>query len=194
VRRDAAEVHESTMIPRVIETGRLMLRPPELRDADTIFEIQSDPEWAKYQLEPPYTRKRAEHAAAYMVLCDWNTQANWAVTLDGEMIGTVNLTFEAAGRIGSLGYGIHKRMWGQGFAREAITAVLDRAFAAETFSRVRAHTKPLNERSVGLLRRLRFTHEGTLRANQLQGGTELVDEAVFGLLRDEWGSDIEAGR
>jgi ribosomal-protein-alanine N-acetyltransferase len=175
------------MVPRVIETARLNLRPLELRDVDPIFEIQSDPEWAEYQLEPPYTRRRAEHAVAFMVLCDWNTQSNWAVILDGEMIGTVNLTFESAGRIGDLGFGIHKRLWGQGFAREAITAVLDRAFAAsETFSRVRAHTKPLNERSVSLLRRLGFTHEGTLRANRLQGESELVDEAVFGLLREEW--------
>jgi ribosomal-protein-alanine N-acetyltransferase len=174
------------MIRKVIETERLLLRPPELRDVDAIFEIQSDSEWAEYQLEPPYTRARAEHAVAYMVLCDWNTQANWAVVLAGEMVGTVNLTFAAGGRIGSLGYGVHKRMWGQGLAREAITAVLDHAFAAETFSRARAHTKPQNERSVGLLRRLGFTHEGTLRANQLQSGGELVDEAVFGLLREEW--------
>jgi [ribosomal protein S5]-alanine N-acetyltransferase len=174
------------MIPKVIETERLKLRPLELYDADPLFEIQGDPEWSKYQLEPPYTRRRAEHAVAYMVLCDWNSQANWAVTLDGEMIGTVNLTFEGAGRIGSLGYGVHKRRWGQGLAREAIAAVLDRAFAAsDTFARVRAHTKPLNERSVGLLLRLGFTHEGTLRANRLQGA-ELVDEAVYGLLRGEW--------
>jgi RimJ/RimL family protein N-acetyltransferase len=175
------------MIPKEIETERLKLRPPELRDVDAIFEIQSDAEWARHQLTPPFTRRQAEQSVAYMVLCEWNTQANWAVTLDGETIGTVNLTFEMAARIGVLGYGIHRRRWGQGFAREAITAVLNRAFAGnEVFSRVRAHTKPVNERSVGLLRRLGFTHEGTLRANQLQGGSELVDEAVFGLLREEW--------
>jgi RimJ/RimL family protein N-acetyltransferase len=180
-------VHEHVMIPKLIESARLKLRPPEPHDVDAIFEIQSDPEWAKYQLEPPYTRRRAEHAVAYMVLCDWNTQSNWAITLEGEVVGTVNLTFESAGRIGDLGFGLHKRLWGRGFAREAITAVLDRAFAAsETLCRVRAHTKPQNERSVSLLRRLGFAHEGTLRANRLQGGNELVDEAVFGLLRQEW--------
>jgi RimJ/RimL family protein N-acetyltransferase len=175
------------MIAREIETERLKLRPPELRDADPIFEIQSDAEWARYQLTPPFTRTQAEQSVAYMVLCEWNTQANWAVTLDDDTIGTVNLTFEKAARIGVLGYGIQRSLWGHGFAREAITAVLNRAFAGdENFSRVRAHTKPLNERSVGLLRRLGFTHEGTLRANQLQDGSELVDEAAFGLLREEW--------
>jgi len=42
-----------------------------------------------------------------------------------------------------------------------------------------------NTRSIRVWEKLGFTHEGTLRANTFEKG-EFVDEAVFGLLREEW--------
>ena len=60
-----------------------------------------------------------------------------------------------------------------------------------TFSRyrelgkIRAHTDPDNAASIRVLEKLGFSLEGVLRKNQFVKG-EFVDEAVFGLLREEW--------
>jgi len=185
MRRRSAEWQ---VLPDEIETARLKLRPIKLQDVDPIFESQSDPEWARYELLPaPFTRKDAERFVASMVLRDRKTNPVWVVTLGGEVIGTASMASVKNWKIAALGYGIHRRAWGQGFARETVGAVLDRSFAAyRQLRKVRAHTDPRNERSIRLLRRLGFTLEGTLRANQLNGRNEFVDEAVFGLLREEW--------
>jgi RimJ/RimL family protein N-acetyltransferase len=42
-----------------------------------------------------------------------------------------------------------------------------------------------------LLEKLGFTHEGTLRAGGLTAKGELVDGAIYGLLRSEW--QVRAG-
>ena len=46
-----------------------------------------------------------------------------------------------------------------------------------------------NERSRGLLRKLGFVYEGTLRQRQFVGG-RFRDEYHYGLLRDEWRSSL----
>ena len=50
----------------------------------------------------------------------------------------------------------------------------------EQLRRIRAQTDLRNARSIRVLEKLGFTHEGTLRANTYEKG-EFVDEAVFGL-------------
>jgi len=51
--------------------------------------------------------------------------------------------------------------------------------------RIEAVTDDINERSKGLLRKLGFTHEGTLRLRFYFRG-RFWDEHYFGLLKDEW--------
>ena len=53
--------------------------------------------------------------------------------------------------------------------------------------RIEAVVDEGNERSQGLLRKLGFMHEGTLRQRQFVAG-RFRDEYHFGLLKDEWRS------
>jgi RimJ/RimL family protein N-acetyltransferase len=108
------------------------------------------------------------------------------MTLGGEVIGIVRLSFECDHRIAVLGYGVHKRHWGKGLSEEGARSIVDHAFVYyEHLRRIRAQTDLRNARSIRVLEKLGFTHEGTLRANTFEKG-EFVDEAVFGLLREEW--------
>jgi [ribosomal protein S5]-alanine N-acetyltransferase len=170
-----------------ITTVRLLLRPFSWSDADALFDYASDPAYARFQSGPEdFTRTAGDKFLAGLILREPETQPVWAITLKGRVVGIVNLSFESGHRVAVLGYGLHKDLWGQGLASEAVTSVLNATFAEyEQLRRVRAHTDLRNVRSTRLLAKLGFTHEGTLRADQFARG-ELVDGAIYGLLREEW--------
>lgn len=176
------------MLPELIRTARLTLRPFSLGDSADVFAYStSDPNWSRYQRMPlPYTPRAAEQFVAELVLRDPSIKPAWAMTREDRVIGIVSMPFHSEHRIAVLGYGVHASHWGKGLAREAAQAVIDQAFQCfEQLKRVRAHTSPMNSRSIRVLEKLGFTHEGTLRSNQYERG-EFHDEAIFGMLREEW--------
>jgi ribosomal-protein-alanine N-acetyltransferase len=66
----------------------------------------------------------------------------------------------------TLGYALAPSCWGQGLMQECLSAVLPDVFAgglAESVRRVQAWVLDDNGRSSGLLQKLGFRHEGTLR-------------------------------
>ena len=176
-----------TALPDRIVTDRLVLRPFAWSDADALYDYASDPEYARFQSGPDdYTRAASDRFLAELMLHDPEVRPVWAITQDDRVMGIVSLSFESGHRIAVLGYGLHRRLWGQGLAGEAVGAVLDAAFTdAAALQRVRAHTDARNGRSIAVLQKLGFAHEGLLRRNAFSHG-EYCDEAVFGLLREEW--------
>ena len=170
-----------------IQTTRLILRPFCIRDADALFDYSGDVEWGRFQgLAEPYTRQEADRFLASLLLRDWKVQPTWAMTMGGTVIGIVSLKFEAECRIAVLGYGVHKKHWGQGLCAEGAGAAIGQAFEkCGPLQRIRAHTDARNSGSIRVLEKLKFKHEGTLRSNGFFKG-EFVDEAIFGLMRTEW--------
>lgn len=57
-----------------------------------------------------------------------------------------------------IGWQLARDAWGQGYATEGATAVLEFAFSQLGLSEVVAHTTRRNERSRAVMRRLRMTH------------------------------------
>jgi len=170
-----------------ITTARLVLRPFSWVDADALFDYASNPDYARFQSGPDdFNRAASDKFLAELMLRERDVRPVWAITVEDHVVGIVTLNFESGHRIAVLGYGLHRDLWGQGLAGEAVRAVLDEAFAEYAMlHRVRAQTDLRNVRSSGLLAKLGFTHEGTLRAEVGRGG-ELVNGAIYGLLREEW--------
>jgi RimJ/RimL family protein N-acetyltransferase len=118
---------------------------------------------------------------------DWDERPVWAIARSGSVIGLVSLVFEADHRIAQLGYGIHRDHRGLGLTGEAVYAVLADAFAAYAqLARVAAHTDARNRSSTRLLEKLGFVREATLRSGGVTARGELVDAALYALLRAEW--------
>jgi ribosomal-protein-alanine N-acetyltransferase len=174
-------------LPDRMATTRLLMRPFEADDVPAVFEYASDPEYIRYQSGPDVlTREIAETFVADLMSRDRLQRPAWAITIDDRVVGIANLMFEGNHRVAVLGYGLRRNLWGRGFAREAVRAVLEAAFRdCEPLRRVRAHTDARNLASTRLLSSIGFRHEGTLRRNQLSRGEE-IDEAICGLLREEW--------
>jgi ribosomal-protein-alanine N-acetyltransferase len=84
-----------------------------------------------------------------------------------------------------IGYALGKTWWGQGYASEAIQALIDYAFVVLGLRRLTAHVDTRNQASHQLLLKLGFTHEGILREDSVMKG-ELTSGNIYGLLRREW--------
>jgi RimJ/RimL family protein N-acetyltransferase len=177
------------MVPERLKTTRLMLRPFSVADAHAVFSYwQSDPGWERYNASVPSDFSERDAQAFVTEVCARSREdsASWAVVHRETVVGIVSMTFEQNHRIAVIGYGIHGDLRGRGLSAEAARVVLEHAFAAyPQLRRVRAHTDADNSASIGVLMKLGFSREGTLRRNQFVKN-EFRDEVVFGLLREEW--------
>lgn len=175
------------MLPDIIETVRLRLRPFRLLDVDDVLVYASDPEWARYLPVPqPYTPAAAEKFIAGQVLLDREVHPAWAIEQVGVVIGGINMRFHFDHGVGEMGYSIARSHWGRGLATEAARAVMDAAFAAYAhLQRIRAMADARNVGSLRVMEKLGMVREGVLRHNRLVRG-EFIDEVWCGVLRTEW--------
>ena len=177
------------MLPDQLETTSLILRPFTANDAAAVYKYwQSDSGWELFNASVPsdFSENDAKRFVAEMSNRSRKDQPNWAIVHQDLVVGVVSLTFEQDQRIAVIGYGIHGDLRGRGLSAEAARAVIDQAFSEyPRLNKIRAHTDGENSASIRVLQKLGFSREGTLRSNQFVKG-RFCDEAVFGLLRDEW--------
>ena len=173
-----------------LETPRLILRRIEPGDADAIFATFSDAVAMEYYGEAPH-RSIADARELIRRQQAWYARREgirWGITRrgDDEVIGSCGLfNFDEGFHRAETGYELRRAQWRRGIMTEALGAMLAFAFAEMGLRRVEAVVDDVNERSKGLLRKLGFTHEGTLRQRFRFGG-RFLDEHYFGLLADEW--------
>ncbi|MDX3910988.1 MAG: GNAT family N-acetyltransferase [Sphingobium sp.] len=171
--------------PERLATDRLTLRPLLPTDAEALFPAFSDPELMTWWSSGPHAT--VEETRAYIAPDggygdEWLA---WAITLsDKEAMGRVGAGMRRPG-VWEIGYLLRRDLWGKGFAREAVGAVVDHLFADKAARRVFADVDPDNVLSIGLLRRLGFKEEGRLRG-EWKTHLGVRDSLIFGLLRDEW--------
>lgn len=140
-------------------TPRLVLRRFQPGDLPDLHACLSDPETVKFE---PYTPKTlAETCQALR----WRLSSSemLAVELEGKVIGNVYLGKRDFQTL-ELGYLLNRDFWHQGYAAEACTALINRAFEGG-IHRIYAECDPENSASWRLLERLGFSREGHLRQN-----------------------------
>ena len=125
----------------------------------------------------------------YLRRCRRRNQESFFVVRNdsGALVGVINVNeivrygFQSA----YLGYYAFARHAGQGFMREGLTLVIDRAFGALGLHRLEANIQPANGRSIALVRALGFRLEGFSR-RYLKIGGRWRDHERWALLADEW--------
>jgi len=120
-----------------LDTERLLLRQPVVRDIPTIVQLANEPTVANMTLNIPYPYQESD--AVY-----WLNAANqgfasglhrvFAIELrqTGQFIGGIGLTIEPRFNRAEAGYWVGKPFWNQGVATEALRAVL--AFGFDTLA------------------------------------------------------------
>ncbi len=169
-----------------IKTARLVLRAFEPDDAANFAAYRNHPEVARLQTWESYTLEQAQMLIAQMQRLQQPTPNQWyqiAVTLEGKLIGDV--AFKLQDRQAEIGFSFDPTFQGQGFAFEAVTAVLEFAFTHLKLHRLHATTDPRNTGSIRLLEKLGFRKEGHLLENFWFKGA-WADDLLYGLLAREF--------
>ena len=171
-----------------MRTDRLLLRPFNLSDVDDVYAYASDPEWGRFlPLPDPYLRKHAEEFVARSVIRPRDTPI-FAITLDGTVIGGIDVRVDVANKTAELGYSISRAHWGKGMMAEAATAVIDWAFSEFGLAKVGARADLENRQSWRVMEKLGMTREGVLRSTQasMADPCRREDTVHYGVLREEW--------
>lgn len=178
-----------TQFPR-LETTRLLLRQIQPEDAEALFATFSDEEVMEFYGHVSH-KSLDDSRELIRQQQTWYAQREgirWGITLKGEdrVIGSCGFyLFDEDSQRAETGYELNRSFWRQGIITEAMSAILHYAFTELLLHRVEAVVDANNERSKGVLRKLGFTHEGTLR-ERFFFGERFRDDHYFGLLKDEW--------
>jgi RimJ/RimL family protein N-acetyltransferase len=175
-----------------IRTGRLLLRPLTIDDADGLLRYRSRRDVSRYVPFEPMTRAEILDRIAGVWARTELTDEGQALTLGVELAGTGRLagdvvlfwrTREHQG--GELGYVLDPELSGHGYATEAAEAVLRLGFEDLGLHRIIARIDERNEPSARLARRLGMRQEARLVENELFKG-EWSNELDFAMLASEW--------
>jgi ribosomal-protein-alanine N-acetyltransferase len=171
-----------------LTTKRLCLRPIRVLDAEALFAARGDDEVMRWW-DWPAQKSVAEVEAVFRANIPEPGEGNtlwWAAALDacGPAIGECDLSeIDRHHRRAEVGFLFARAHWGNGFAQEAVQAVIDFAFGPLDLERLSAQCHVGNESSVRLLERLGFVCEGRLKSHTVRDG-ERRDCLVYGLIRD----------
>lgn len=175
-----------------IRTERLILRHPELGDAEAAYRRRSLPEVARYQdWELPYTREQAERSVAASAALDGLTDGKGMnlTVVDADapdrILGDVFVGLKWSGRAATIGYTFHPDHWGRGYATEATRALIDHLFTGVGVGRVEASLHPENPPSARVLEACGMVFEGLTRQS-FWVGDECSDDMFYGMTRADW--------
>ena len=173
-----------------LTTSRLRLRALVPTDVPALYAIFGDVEVVRYWSAPPLTDLAGAAAlqAEIHALFQARTLLQWGIVRADEdtVLGTCTLAeIDLQHQRAAIGFALGRASWGQGFAREAVQALVDFAFTELELRRLAADADPRNLRSLHLLESLGFAREGFQRECYFVMD-EWQDAVLVGLLRREW--------
>lgn len=173
---------------------RLILRRARRSDVEPLLISWGDPEMTRYTGTKQDVRGFLEQLVADMQAKspgDGGPGGPWYQFIverkeDGLLVGDLGAGFDVPGeRQVELGYRILPEHHRQGYAREAVAALIDWLIAEHGIHRLVGVAAALNHASTSVLRSLGFRREGRFRQSFLCDG-EWLDDEYYALLASEW--------
>lgn len=164
------------------------LRPICATDAAPWYDYLRDPDVIQHtswnvggeaqleaQIRAKYLSTEADHPIRYAL----------TELANDRLVGTIGLNgISRENRHAEIAYDLAPGQWGRGLAGEACTALARWAVARLGLVRIHAHVLDTNTRSIRVLEKCGFTHEGTLRCYRVVRG-ESRDFQLYSLLAKE---------
>ena len=176
-----------TIAHNSVETPRLLLREPELADAQAFMGIMWDPEVVEQKqvtlLEPPGGLDLALKNTGDMRR-QWELRGygQWSVVekLTGEVIGIVGFYHPPREWPGvDLGWVVHRSRWGHGFATEAAMAALGWIWEHTPVDRIISLIAPDDLRSIRVATKIgRTLRAGRHRPREWRSRARLHDRQI----------------
>ena len=176
----------------LIESERLILRQLTPEDAPDFFACYADPEVFRYSRHSEETSlQSATHTLSILfkrhqeriMLC-------WAIVLkeNQHFMGRIQMQSDEVHRAG-VGYQLGKQYWGNGYATEALRAVIAYLFEQTTVNRIDAATWSENTASARVLEKAGMCFEGLARQRRFAKGA-LRDIKFYAILREDFFHDV----
>jgi len=142
----------------VLETKRLCLRAPRLEDAKTVAMLANDRRIAENVARIPHPYKMSD-AETFVGRANETGEAVFLITLrDETIIGACGIMLQE--QAAELGYWLGVPFWGQGYATEALHAVIDYAFTDLAHESLQAGARVTNPGSRRVLEKCGFQWTG----------------------------------
>ena len=173
---------------------RLVLRKPRESDFEPLLASWADPDSVKYTsgredlpsfLERMIADMRAKQPG------DRDPGGPWFQYVierseDGAVIGDLGVGFFVPGeRQVELGYRMHPAHRRNGYAKEALSALISHLIEAHDIHRFVGVAASINQASIAVMRSLGFRREGQFRQSFWCNG-DWLDDDYFALLASEW--------
>jgi len=175
-----------------LATPRLLLREVRPSDDLALREMDRDPQVLRFEHAPFSEEQSRSRLEQFIVDCPnpATSHNRFALTLrpDDQMLGWIALTLNNfAIREYEIGWTLHPRARGNGYATEAAHAVLRYAFDELHAHRVVAFCHAENQASIRVMERLGMRFEGRLR--QVRWLHQAWwDECVYAILEQDFGA------
>ena len=176
----------------ILETERLLLRPWDESDAESLYEYAKDNRIGPIAGWPVHTSVENSREIIKDVL---SAQETYAVCLKdgGKVIGSIGLMVGSASKLelpekeGELGYWIGVPFWGRGFIPEAARALIRRAFADLGLTALWCGYFDGNEKSKRCQEKCGFVYHHTNKDVHWELTDDVRTEHVTRLTREAWG-------
>ena len=186
----------------IIETERLILRPPHHNDFNHWVQLRTDSRDFLSPWDPVWSDE-------HLILKNFTNRVYWAQRAvkngsgcplflirktDRSLIGAVTLDNIRRGpaQAGTLGYWTGQAYARQGYMKEAVNSVVLHAFRKLDLSRVEAACLPENQPSRGLLESCGFKYEGVAQS-YLQISGRWRTHVLYASIRHDRRGKTEAG-
>ena len=172
-----------------LATQRLLIRPIRLSDTPSQFELATAENVSVFAGFPHPTSLADTRKWVRLMIREakMGKLARRQFTLirreDGAWLGGITLRWPHGG-VAEIGYAIHPRHQGNGYATEAARRVVDWAFTKFGAHRVQATCWVKNPKSARVLRKAGLRKEGILRGFLKKNGVAR-DEFIFGMTRQD---------
>ncbi len=163
-------MYEPTFSPYpIIETERLILRKPTLRDSEGLFELCRRVETSKFS---PWNPHKSLSETREMIKFKLSNVRKGIIPPffaveekeSGRIVGTASfVSTDESYKIIEIGYSVLSDCWGMGYGTEAAWGLTGYAFDRMEAQRVFAKVLPDNTASIAVLEKLGFTFESTVK-------------------------------
>lgn len=179
------------VLKNTITTERLLLVPSKTEHASSLYTFWSEKETAGFLHMEPFSS--VEEVSELLILLSEmanNYQAclYTIINEDKEIIGSCGFDYiDLENEKAEISYELGKNFQRNGFAFEAMSALIQFGFRELKLNRMEAKVIANNKKSIQLLGKLAFNYEGTLRKS-IKIGNHFTDVAFYSILKKEFGN------
>lgn len=174
---------------RFIETERLLLRPVSLDDAEDMYVYASDEENLRFAFEVNKTLEDTKNNIAMIYLASPLGRYGIELKSEKKLIGTLDLhSWDMKMLKVEVGYCLNKSYWNQGFATEAMRAIVPVVFEALGVTVLKGRCDQDNIASAHVLEKsgLLFSHLEPYAKYDKKDRTRLVTMCHYQLTKEDY--------